>query len=146
MSLFKLDISRIRGRGTHLFGTATEILFNGEGVYGLTNDGTLQAEFFYNLNGRNDKEGTVRVEADTSEADIRSSINEDFLEKWITLTVYKDAISTSETEDYTIQARNICFAYDCEMGAIVYIRQGTRLKRIITDESIDDILVEVMLP
>ena len=120
MSLFKLDVSKTTGRGTHLFGTATEILYNGEGVYGLTSDGTLKAKFFYNLNVKNDKEGTVRVEADESATSIRSSINEDFLEKFITLTVYIDAVSSSDTETYTILSKNICFAYDVDMGAVYF--------------------------
>ena len=146
MSIFKSDISQITQRGAHLFGTATEILFNGEGIYGLTKGDGSNSVFYFNLNARNDKAGVVRVESDDTIYDLRSSINEEFFEKFITLTVYKDAISTSDTEQYTIQARNICFAYDCEMGAIVYIRQGVNLKRIITEESIDDIIAEVMTP
>jgi len=146
MSLFKLEISKVTRRGSHLFGTATDILFNGEGVYGLTSDGVLQSKFFYNLNVKNDREGVVRVEANDGATSIQSSINESFLYKFITLSVYKDAVSSSATEEYTILSKNICLAYNCEMGAIVYIRQGVKLKRIITDESIEDILLETMLP
>jgi hypothetical protein len=143
MSLFKLTASKITGRGTHLFGTATSILFNGEGVYGLTADGT-GSKFFYNLNTKNDKAGVVRVEVSESETTVWSNVNLDFKNNFVTLSVYKDAISSSETEDYTILSKNICLAYNCEMGAIVYIKQGVKLKRIITSESIDDILSETM--
>lgn len=144
MSLFKSSIESVSSRGSHLFGTATSVLFNGEGVYGLEANDTTKSAFFYNLNIKNDREGVVRVESEDTTGTIWSAVNEDFENKFVTLSVYKDAIISSVTENYTVLSKNISFAYDCDMGAIVYIRQGNHLKRIITSESIDDIINEAM--
>ena len=146
MSLFKTVIDSTTGRGFHLFGTATSILFNGEGVYGLTVNDTTKSAFFYNLNIKNDREGVVRVESEDGVHTIQSAVNESFLHRFITLSVYEDAINSADTENYTVLAKNICLAYNVDAGAIVYLRRGNLLKRIITVESIEEILLEAMLP
>jgi len=144
MALFKTNIDQITGRGAHLFSDVTAFLLNGEGVFGLTNDDVTQSVFHFNLNLEDDREGSVRIESTSSVGDVAALVNLDIAATFIPLTVYEEANPSSNTATQSFLTKNICFGYNFESGSILYVRQGSPIKRIMVTESIEAILAFVV--
>jgi len=143
MALFVSNIDSVSGRGTHLFADKTQFLFNSEGVSDIRKNDTWKSSFYYNLNIKDDRAGRVRVESRLRAWKVVAYGNDNITNLFITLTVYKEANSNSDTEDIKYKANDICLAYDVDAGAIVYVRHGVELDRIMVSESISDILYEI---
>jgi len=145
MALFLSNINQITRRGTHLFPDPPipTILLNGAGVFGLTDDNVTESVFLFNLNLEDDREGSVRIESTSSTTDVARYVNADFSSTFVPLTVYEEANPSSNTETQTFLSSSICFGYDFDSGAILYVRHGKSIKRIMVTESILDIIYYV---
>ena len=144
MAIIKSYVSEVTGRGNHLFADKAEFLFQGEGINDIAvdPDDSDKSRFYYNLNVVDDRAGKVYVRCNYSVADLTARIEVPSPNKFITLTVYTQENSAAPTEDRTFRSDAICLGYDVAAGAIVYVRQGVVLERIMVTESIADILVE----
>jgi len=144
MSLFKINIQKVSGRGAHLFSDETEVLINGAGVYGLEVDDPTTSRFLYLLNLEDDREGDVRIEAVQSVINIRNAVNRDYVNKYITLTVYQGPDINSLTDVFTFSVADIALAYNFSGGSIIYMRQGVLLDRMTVVETIEEIISGTM--
>lgn len=139
MALFKIAISRVTGRGTHLFdGTGVKML-SGYGVHDLS-DKDVGSKFQYTMNLENDREGMVRIESNFLSTAIAAYVNASDQASFITLSVYPEQNTTLATKEELILIQNISLGYDCDAGAILYVKRGTELQRIMVAETIDEIL------
>lgn len=139
MALFKIDITRVTGRGTHLFdGIGTKML-SGYGIYDLAPDGA-GSSYRYTLNLDNDREGVVRIETDYDELAIAGYVNAADQSTFISLSVYPEQNTSLPTKTELILIKNISLGYDIEAGAILYVKRGTALQRILVSDTIDEIL------
>lgn len=144
MPLLKTTIRDVTGRGAHLFADKAEFLLHSDGVRSITteDDDASKSFFYYDINGKDGRAGTVRVRSNQTAAVIAGYCEETTLNKFITLSVYKEANSSSSTEEISYKTKDIRLAYDVDAGSIVYVRQGVLLERIMVSEAIVEIIIE----
>jgi len=145
MYLFKTTITRVTGRGAHLFAGVGSRLFNSNGIYNLKDEDSgwisSQSSFQYLLNLEDDREGDARVESVYSAETIQDYANSTPAVKFISLTVYPDPQAALTPETTTIGMQNISLGYNVDAGSVLYIKQGGSLNRITVMETIEEILV-----
>jgi len=143
MALFKTIITRVTGRGTHLFDGVGEKLFNGEGVYELQESGITRCSFMYALNMVDDESDLVRIESRDDIETIRGYINDNTQDTFTTLYVFPNQDRNLATEEEAVLTKNISLVYDIVGGSIMYLIRGTELERLICSNTVNELLTGV---
>jgi len=144
MSLFRTTIEQVTGRGAHLFGTATNILFNSEGVFNVGVNDSTKSAFHYALNLEGDEAGVVRIESTATAEAIAAYADIDPV-NFSALDIYEEATASSDTNLTQVSTSNIVLGYDFEGGAIIYVRKGRGVQRMLVSNTIGEI-IEVVDP
>ena len=144
MSLFKATIEQVTGRGAHLFGTAKLIMFNSEGVFNVGVNDSTKSAFHYALNLEGDEAGVVRIESTATAEAIAAYADIDPI-NFSALDIYEEATASSNTNLTQVSTSNIVLGYDFEGGAIIYVRKGRGVQRMLVSNTIGEI-IEVVDP
>ena len=145
MSLFKATIEQVTGRGAHLFGTAKLIMFNSEGVFNVGVNDSTKSAFHYALNLEGDEAGVVRIESTATAEAIAAYADIDPVH-FSALDIYEEATASSDTNLTQVSTSNIVLGYDFEGGAIIYVRKGRGVVRMLVSNTIEEITEEVDPP
>jgi hypothetical protein len=140
MGLFKSTITRVTGRGYHLFADVGAKLLNTEGLFNVMEDGS-GTDFHYRMNLQDGREGVVRIESATSMAAIIIYEDQSYTNNFLEVDVYPEQDASAPTETVRFNSSNIILGYAFAGGSVVYLKEGTRTQRYLVAQSIDTIIL-----